>query len=283
MDTQMKTKLEIKTWVGTVLFTYESEDNSIKKTLEEAVKSGAYLSGAYLNGANLSGAYLSGANLSGAYLNGANLSGAYLSGANLSGAYLNGANLSGAYLSGAYLNGANLSGAYLSGANLSGAYLNGANLSGAYLSGAYLNGAYLSGAYLNGAYLSGAYLSGAYLNGAKDAGYAMAQTLIVSEGNVIGWKLCKDNILVKLLVPEDAKRSNASGRKCRAEYAQVLGLTNLSDKRKKVTEAISQHDGKTTYRAGETVKCDKWNDDRWEECAGGIHFFITELEAINYK
>ena len=46
---------------GTVLFEYESENNSIKKTLEEAVKRGIDLQGANLQGANLWGANLQGA------------------------------------------------------------------------------------------------------------------------------------------------------------------------------------------------------------------------------
>ena len=106
-------KIEIKSIYGDVLFSYEQEDNTVKQTLLEAIKSGADLSRA---------------NLSGAYLSRANLSGAYLSGADLSSADLYGAYLSGAYLSGAYLSGADLSGANLSGANLSGAYLSGADL-----------------------------------------------------------------------------------------------------------------------------------------------------------
>lgn len=97
-----KVKIEIKNrWTGSVLFEYEKEDNTLKDTVEEAVKQGANL-----RGADLSGAYLSGANLRGAYLSGANLSGAYLSGVDLRGAYLRGADLSGADLSGAYLRGA---------------------------------------------------------------------------------------------------------------------------------------------------------------------------------
>ncbi len=113
-------KCEIKhKWTGSILFSLETD--SLKLTVEAAVKSGAYLYGANLSGANLSGANLFGANLSGADLSGANLSGADLYGANLYGANLYGADLSGADLSGAYLYGANLYGADLSGANLSGA------------------------------------------------------------------------------------------------------------------------------------------------------------------
>ena len=89
----MKTKIQIKTYLGKILFEYESKDNSIKKTLEEAVNSGANLIDANLIDANLSGANLSGANLRGANLIGANLRGANLSGANLIDANLSGANL----------------------------------------------------------------------------------------------------------------------------------------------------------------------------------------------
>ena len=93
---------------GKILFEHEAIDNSVKKTLIEAVSTGAYLSDAYLRGANLSDAYLRGADLRGAYLRGANLSDAYLRGAYLRGADLRGADLSGADLRGAYFRGAYL-------------------------------------------------------------------------------------------------------------------------------------------------------------------------------
>ena len=144
----MKTKIEIKSIFGEVLFSYEKENNTIKETLEEAVKSGANLRDANLRGANLCGA-----NLRGAYLRDANLCGAYLCDANLRGAYLCGANLGDANLRGAYLGGAYLCDANLRGAYLGDAYLCGANLGGAYLCGANLCGANLRGAYLGGANL----------------------------------------------------------------------------------------------------------------------------------
>ncbi len=119
-----KVKFEIKNrWTGSVLFEYEKENNTLKDTVEQAIKRGADL-----EGANLEGAYLRGADLEGA-----NLEGAYLRGADLGGADLEGANLGGAYLRGAYLEGANLEGADLEGANLEGADLGGAYLEGAYI------------------------------------------------------------------------------------------------------------------------------------------------------
>ena len=89
-----KIKIQIKNrWTGSVLFEYEKEENTIKDTLLEAVKQGAYLGDAYLGGAYLGGADLRGADLGGAYLGGADLGGAYLGGA-----YLRDADLRDAYL-----------------------------------------------------------------------------------------------------------------------------------------------------------------------------------------
>jgi predicted N-acetyltransferase YhbS len=45
---------------------------------------------------------------------------------------------------------------------------------------------------------------------------------------------------------------------------------------------ISKHDGKTTYCEGERVTCHEWSENWQEECAGGIHFFITREEAEAY-
>jgi len=169
------------------------------------------------------------------------------------------------------LSGANLSGANLSRADLSGANLSRADLSRADLSRADLSGANLSGADLSGAYLSGANLSGADLSGAKNADYAIAQTRILPEGDLIGWKKLYGGTIAKLRIPAEARRSHAFGRKCRAEFVDVIE-----------GEGISSHDRKTTYAPGSRVTCDKWDENWQEECAGGIHFFITRIEAENY-
>jgi len=182
------------------------------------------------------------------------------------------ANLEGANLGGAYLEGANLGGAYLEGANLEGA-----NLEGAYLGGAYLEGANLEGANLEGAYLRGANLVGANLEGAKNADYVIAQTRILPEGDIIGYKKCANSVIVKLLIPTDAKRSHAFGRKCRAEFAKVIEIFGSE-------VATSTHDKTFTYRVGDTIKPTKEFDLNWmEECSTGVHFFITRIEAERYN
>jgi len=217
------------------------------------------------------GADLSRADLSGADLSGANLSWADLSLADLSLADLRGADLSWADLSGADLSRADLSGADLSLANLSGA-----NLSLANLAGANLAGANLSRADLSGADLSLANLSGANLSGAKHAELVCAQTIIAPQGDLIAWKKCRHSVIVKLLIPMHAQRSNATGRKCRAEVALVLEVIGAD-------EGVSEYTDAVKYRKGELVHCDRWEENRWIECGGGIHFFLTREEAEAYE
>ena len=79
----MKTKIEIKSIFGQVLFEYEKENNTIKDTLEQAVKRAANLYGADLRFADLCGADLRFADLRGANLCGADLRFANLRGADL--------------------------------------------------------------------------------------------------------------------------------------------------------------------------------------------------------
>ena len=78
---------------ASVIFEFEADENSIKITLEAAVKARANLYGANLYGASLDGANLRGADLRGANLDGANLRGASLDGADLRGADLDGEKL----------------------------------------------------------------------------------------------------------------------------------------------------------------------------------------------
>jgi len=126
-----KIKIQIKSIFGDVLFEYECEDNTIAKTVTEAVKISADLRYADLSYANLRSADLSSANLRYADLSYANLRYADLSYANLRSADLSSANLRSANLSSANLYYADLSSANLRSADLSSADLSYANLSSA--------------------------------------------------------------------------------------------------------------------------------------------------------
>ena len=164
-------------------------------------------------------------------------------------------------------------------ADLSGADLYRADLSGADLSGADLYRANLSGANLYRADLSGADLYRANLSGAKNVYVPLA---CPEEGEFIGFKKASGYI-VKLKIPEDAKRSSATGRKCRCSKAVVLSITKNSGENDGTKEVRSSHDRSFIYRVGETVEVADFCEDRYTECAPGIHFFITRKEAEDYS
>ncbi len=210
-------KISIKNrWTGSILFEYSSVDNTLAKTVLEALKGGANLYGADLYGANLREANLYGANLYEANLRGANLCGANLRGANLYGANLRGANLRGADLRGADLRGA-----------------------------------------------KGTYMA------------------CPTDGSFIGWKKASGYI-VKLQIPEDARRSSAGGEKCRCDKAYVVEIQNADGTKADIETIHSNHDANFVYTVGATVEVSDFDGDRWNECAPGIHFFIDRRAAVEY-
>ena len=195
------------------------------------------------------------------------------------------ANLSRADLSRANLSGANLSWANLSMANLFGADLSRADLSGANLSRANLSRADLFGANLSRANLSGADLSGAsYIEKAKNLFYPIA---CPESGSFIGWKKARikgsrGECIVKLEISEDAMRSSATGRKCRCSKATVLEVQGLEGN---VLEqaAVSDRDENFHYVPGSVVSVSDFDENRWNECSTGIHFYITREEAVRHE
>ena len=170
-------------------------------------------------------------------------------------------------------------------------YLHDANLRYADLRGADLSHADLSHAYLHDANLRYADLRGADLSGANHVQLSIAKTSILpDEGDIIGWKkawtdgtMLPKSVIVKLLIPADAQRSNATGRKCRASTARVLDLQDKQgNSLPSDTTAYSGHDTDFTYKKGETIHVEDFDTNRWKECAPGIHFFITRIEAAEY-
>jgi hypothetical protein len=200
-------KISIKNrWTGSILFEYSSVDNTLAKTVTEALKGGANLCGADLRGANLCGANLCDANLCDA----------------------------------------NLCGANLCGANLCGADLRGANLCDADLCGA-----------------KGTYMA------------------CPTDGSFISWKKASGYI-VKLQIPEDARRSSAGGEKCRCDKAYVVEIQNIDGTKADIETVHSSHDANFVYTVGATVEVSDFDGDRWNECAPGIHFFIDRRAAVEY-
>ena len=101
-------------------------------------------------------------------------------------------------------------------------------------------------------------------------------------GAFVAWKKCRDDKIVKLEVLEDAKRSSAYGRKCRCSAARVLAIENADGTDSGLSEIASGHDRHFIYKIGEIVTVADFDEDRRNECAPGIHFFITRQEAVDY-
>lgn len=248
---------------------------------------------AILRGVDLRNADLCNANLRGAVLYDVDLR-ANLCGANLYEAYLRNVNLCNANLSEANLSEANLCNANLCGANLLEANLCGTIMCGTVLRDAILCGARLFGANLRDADLCGANLHGADLRGADLCGAKNIPFIPMAcpdTGAFIGWKKAllenEDESIIKLLIPDDAKRSSGTSRKCRCNKAVVLEIWDINPVTmtlgKRHKKAVSKVDNKFIYMEGETiVPKSPFDEDRWKECASGIHFFINMQEAIEY-
>ena len=133
---------------------------------------------------------------------------------------------------------------------------------------------------LSGADLPGANLSRANLSGAKNIPYV--PMACPDNGSFTCWKKARGYI-VKLLIPEDAKRSSSSGRKCRCDKAIVLEIQNPDGTKADVDVVTSNRDEEFLYRVGETVSVPDFCDNRFLECAAGIHFFVNRQEAVEYN
>lgn len=230
--------------------------------------------------ADLCNADLCDAVLQGIDLRYANLSGVHLSSANLINADFRHADLCGADLRYADLRGAHLCSADLRDANICHADLRYADMSYADLRHADMIHADLLGADLHNVDLSYAVLRSANLCSAKSVPFI--PMTCPDSGSFTAWKKANEHI-VKLLIPEDARRSSATGRKCRCDKAIVLAIETLDGEVTALTEIASDYDCEFIYRIGETVEEPRFCEDRFDECAEGIHFFINRQEAVDYN
>lgn len=139
-----------------------------------------------------------------------------------------------------------------------------------------LSGADLSYSNLSNADLRCADLSNIKIN-YRTLGYNLA---CPEEGSFIGYKKANEH-LIKLLILEDSKRSSATTLKCRCDKAKVLDIINIKTG-KEITKIASDYDKNFIYEVGKIVEVKDFDEDRWNECSTGIHFFINKENAINY-
>lgn len=157
-------------------------------------------------------------------------------------------------------------------ANLEGADLRYANLQNANLTGANLKHANLFGADLRGAILDNILID------EDTIGY---YSQCPEEGSFIGYKTAENHIVV-LQIPADAKRSSGTTLKCRCDKAKVLRIETKDGTIAGKTSVKSDYAVNFFYTVGEMVIADSFNENRWEECSHGIHFFMNKEVAKKY-
>jgi len=149
--------------------------------------------------------------------------------------------------------------------------------SSADLSGANLSGANLSDADLRSADLSAADLSGVIIN-QTTFGFVIN---CPEFGLFTAFKKASGKI-VKLLISEDSKRSSATSFKCRCSKATVLTIENMDGSDSGLTKISSDYNSSFIYEVGKTVEVTNFDENRWNECSTGIHFFMSREMAKQY-
>jgi len=165
-------------------------------------------------------------------------------------------------------------------ANLSFSTLRGADFRGANLRCACFSFSSLRGADFRGANLRCADFYGADIRGVKNPPlipYACPDT-----GSFIGYKKAHGYI-VRLEILSDARRSSATSRKCRCDKAKVLSIQNVDGTQANIKSVSSNYNNDFVYTVGEIVTEPNFCEDRWNECAAGIHFFTNRQWAVNYR
>ena len=150
----------------------------------------------------------------------------------------------------------------------------GANMMGANMCGANMIDTNMRDADLRNANMSYANMRGANMRGADISGADRLRKGIKLSEPIIGWKKCKNNVLVKLEIPRGAIVFSINNKKCRTDKAKVLEIIGAD-------RAYSNYKF-FSYYVGDVIEVFNFNCEYNFECAEGIHFFRTREEAENY-
>ena len=88
--------------------------------------------------------------------------------------------------------------------------------------------------------------------------------------------------IAKLCIPAYADRIVYSGDKCRASCAQVLDIIGSGGKHYNYGVSAYYSNPEAIYKVGYMVYADSFDDDPFELCSHGIHFFLSRQEAEEY-
>jgi len=234
---------------------FETEAETLKDALEEAVELGVNLFCADLRNADLGGAYLADANLSNADFSGANLFNAVLWQSSLIGARF--CNVGLRYADVRY-------------AKLKKAVLRSSDLTCAQFLQSDLTKADFRDSDLEGAQLRGTNLTGTSFD---------PRPMAPEEGSFVAWKRVFDKqgnpVIATVLIPEEAQRTPPLVRRvCRAEFVKILELS------RGVSLAKCKFYPDRIYYVDGTVRDVAYDEDVQIGCSlYGIHFYLTREEA----
>ena len=184
-----------------------------------------------------------------------------------------------------------ITGCKFEGIDASGARFNNADLSGSDFSGCILKGANFSGAVTDGCIFDDADLEGAIcyevtdinaFSGAKN----MPEIIIrdfdeVPQGDIVSvWKKVRENLIVRLEIPADAKRINIDKTRCKADRVIVKSIEDLDGNPSKKKSVASLHDPGFIYKLGDTISIYSFKEDT--SMTDGIYFFMDRKNAEKY-
>ena len=204
--------------------------------------------------------------------NDANFQDAYFNQVNIKNVEMNEANLVNISLRYTILNHSDFSKA-----NLSYADLRGTTMCNVDLSHADLHNSDICDVDFRGVSLAGANLQNVIFNE-----YTVGISKLCPEkGSFIGYKKAQDKS-VMLEITDDAKRSSATSLKCRCSKAKVLAIEEFNGEISNLTYISSDYNKDFIYEVGKTVEVPDFDENRWNECSTGIHFFIDRNLAVLY-
>ena len=184
------------------------------------------------------------------------------------------ADLHEADMSYADMRGVDMSGANMRGANISYANMSYANMSYAKVRSANMRDANMCYANMRSVDMIGVDLNNANMCCAKVRSVDRLRKGIKLSEPIIGWKKCKNDVLVKLEIPRGAIIFSINNNKCRTDKAKVLEIIGGD-------RAYSNYKF-FSYYVGDVIEIFDFNCEYNVECAKGIHFFKTREEAENY-
>lgn len=241
------------------------------KFLCDVTLEGANLENANLSNISLINTDLSHANLKNANLYNANLNHSDLNCANLENADMRYTNLKYSFLDGTRLYNANLRGADLYRASLHHTNLKNANLSHAKCEYCDLYDTNLLNCNLKMTNFENSNLFNAILDESEKF-----RCGVILDKKMIGYKKCRNGLIVTLEIPKGAIVFSINDFKCRTNKAKCIDISNG------YTLAYSGFDEKFTYEIGKTYTIKNFNLIYNIECGEGIHFFKTKEEAELY-